>query len=209
KTFNVEFNKEDFKELMAGFYTLNAEITTDEQKAEIEGVIKFVEKDILTTTKKDYGFIINTQIIEKVNEGNVIVKSETVIKKNIISRLFTSFSPEPDSVDRDAAKVYYTWSRQIKPGESLEVIVKTNWLFPLIIVILIIVIVVLARLYKTTNLVLRKRVTFVKAKGGEFALKVSIFAHAKKYIERVSIIDRLPPLVKVYERFPRTKQTYC
>ena len=50
-------------------------------------------------------------------------------------------------------------------------------------------------------MVLRKRVHFVKAKGGEFALKVSVFVNAKHYVERVHIIDRLPPLVKLFDRF--------
>ncbi|GAH72989.1 unnamed protein product, partial [marine sediment metagenome] len=201
ENFSVQLNKEDFKELMAGFYTLKAKINVQDKKVDAEGIIKFVEKDILTTTKKEYGFIIYTQIIKKVNEGNVLVKSETVIKKNIISRLFTSFSPEPDSVDRSGFKIYYTWSKEIKPGETLEIIVKTNWLFPLLVILFIVAIVLLAKQYSKTHLILRKKVTFVKAKGGEFALKVSIFAHAKKYVERVSVIDRLPPLVKIYEKF--------
>ena len=174
KIFNVEVNKEDFKKLMAGFYTLTAEVSVQDQKADIEGIIKFVEKDILTTTKKDYGLIIYTQVIKKVNEGNVLAKSETVIKKNIISRLFTSFSPEPDSVDRGGFKMYYTWTRQIKPGETLEIVVKTNWLFPLLVILFVVVIVVLAKQYTETHLVLRKKVSCVRAKGSEFALKVSI-----------------------------------
>ena len=52
-----------------------------------------------------------------------------------------------------------------------------------------------------TNVSLRKKITFVRAKGGEFALKVSVIVHAKKYVEKVSVIDRLPGLVKIYERF--------
>jgi hypothetical protein len=48
---------------------------------------------------------------------------------------------------------------------------------------------------------LRKRVSFVKAKGGEFALKVTLIAEAKQFVEKVRIVDRLPPLVKMYERF--------
>ena len=201
KTFEIELKKEDFKKLMAGYYTLNAEIQAQDQKVNAEGIIKFVEKDIITTTRKDYGFIISTKIIEKKNEGNTIAKSNTVIKKNIISRLFTSFSPEPDIVERDGTVIYYTWNREINPGESLEIRVKTNWLLPLLIIFFIIVIVVFAKQYSKTNLILRKQVRFVKAKGGEFALKVSIVVTAKKYVERVNIIDRLPPLVKVYERF--------
>ena len=89
--FSVQLSREDFKNLMAGFYTLNAEVTAFEKKADVEGVIRFVEKDILTTTKKDYGFLINTQIITKINEGNTLAASDTVIKKNLVSRLFTTF----------------------------------------------------------------------------------------------------------------------
>lgn len=201
KEFDVQLNKEDIKKLMAGFYTLNAEISVDDEKANIEGVIKFLEKNLITTTKKDYGIIINTNIITKTNEGNVLEKSETIIKKNIISRLFTSFSPEPDIVERQGISVYYTWAREIKPGESIEIIVKTNWSFPFIVILLIIATVLLVKKYSRTDLILRKKISFVRAKGGEFALKVSVFAQAKKYIERVSIIDRLPPLVKIHERF--------
>ena len=207
KTFDIQLNKEDFKKLIAGFYTLNAEINIENLNAEIEGLIKFAEKDILTTTKRDYGIIINTQIIEKKNEGNIAVKSETVIKKNIISRLFTSFSPEPDVVERQRVNIYYTWSREIAPGESLEIVVKTNWVIPLFLVLFVVIIVALTRYYSSTDLTLRKRVSFVKAKGGEFALKVSIIVNAKKHVERVNIIDRLPSLVKIYERFGGEKPT--
>ena len=207
KTFDIQLNKEDFKELIAGFYTLNAKITVENLNAEIEGIIKFAEKDILTITKRDYGVVINTQIIEKKNEGNIAVKSETVIKKNIISRLFTSFSPEPDVVERQRVNIYYTWSREIAPGESLEIVVKTNWVIPLFLVLFVVIIVALTRYYSSTDLTLRKRVSFVKAKGGEFALKVSIIVHAKKHVERVNIIDRLPSLVKIYERFGGEKPT--
>ncbi len=200
-SFNVDVNKDDFRKLMAGFYTLTADITSGSQKATIEGVVKFVEKDILTTSKKDYGFIISTKIIEKVNEGNTIKETETVLKKNILSRLFTSFSPEPDFAEREGNVVYYTWVNEIKPGETLEIIVKTNWLFPLVIILFIIAIVILAKQFSRTNLILRKRVHFVRAKGGEFGLKVSVFVNAKKYVEKVNVIDRLPPLVKIFHRF--------
>jgi len=205
KNFDVQLNKEDFKKLMAGFYTLNVDATVEDKTAKVKGTIKFVEKDILTSTTKSYGFIINTKIIEKINEGNVLTSSQTVLKKNIISRLFTTLNPEPDEVERQGLSIYYTWNKEIKPGETLEIKMRTNWLFPLLIIVLIIVIVILAKQYSKTNLVLKKKVSFVKAKGGEFALKVSILIQAKNYVERISLIDRLPPLVKVYEKFGAEK----
>ncbi len=201
KSFDVELKNEDFKKIIAGFYTLNAEVNVKDEKIDLEGTIKFVEKDILRTTKKNYGFLISTQIIEKENEGNVLTPSETVIRKNIFSRLFTTLSPLPDFVERQGVDVYYTWSNEIKPGEKVEISVRTNWFFPFLIILFIIVIVILAKQYSKTNLVLRKRVSFVKTKGGEFALKISIFVNAKKHVEKISIIDRIPHLVKVYEKF--------
>lgn len=201
KNFYVNLDKEDFNKVVAGFYTLNVEVTSKGTTSEIEGTIKFIEKDIVTTVKKDSGFIISRKIVSKVNEGNTIYSSETIITKNVFSRLFTSFSPEPDIVEREGLKYYYSWIREIKPGESLNIVVRTNWLIPFLIIFLIVAIVVLAKKFSKTNISLRKKVTFVKAKGGEFALKVSLFVHAKKYVEKVQIIDRLPALVKIYEKF--------
>ena len=124
-----------------------------------------------------------------------------MIKKNLISRLFTSFSPTPDIVERDGFSVYYSWTRDINPGATLEIEVKTNWLFPLILILFVVAIVVFVRRYTGTNLVLRKRVSFVRAKGGEFALKVSVSAHARQRVERVNLVERLPPLVSLHEKF--------
>ena len=201
ETISLELNKEDFKQLVAGFYTMETEITSFGKKTNIKSTLDFQEKNIVTTTSKDYGLIVSTQTIQKRNDGNVVSSSETIIKKNIISRLFTSFSPAPDNVKREGFKVYYTWNKDINPGEVFELEVKTNYLFAFILILLVIAVVIIAKQYSKTNLVLKKRVTFVRAKGGEFALKVSILVNAKKFVEKVNIIDRLPPLVKLYEKF--------
>lgn len=207
KTFDIPVSKEDFAGVVAGFYTINTQITSLGKDVSVEGTVKFIEKNLVTTTKKDFGLFVNTNVIEKKNEGNILEQSQTVVKKNIISRLFTSFSPEPDVVERSGTSVYYTWNREIKPQETLTISVKTNWLFPLLIIAFIIAIVALVKQHTGTNLVLRKRVTFVKTKGGEFALKVSILVNAKRHVQRVNIIDRLPALVTLYERFGGEKPT--
>jgi hypothetical protein len=201
----INIDKEDFKELMAGFYTLYVEIQIDEAYAELQTPLQFLEKQLVKTSEEKYGVLIATKIIKKTNEGNTLANVEIISKKNIISRLFSSFNPEPDFASRKGLVVNYTWTKQIKPGESFEVSVKTNHLFPLIIIILIVVIVAIAKHYSSSNLVLKKKVSFVKAKGGAFALKVTIFAHARKYMENIAITDRFPPLVKIYEKFGQEK----
>lgn len=200
KVATINLNSADFKSLMAGYYTLKADVTTGGKEAAIEGLIKFVEKNILTTTKKDFGILINTQEITKINQGNTISTTETVVKKNIISRLFTGVTPAPDSVERSGLTVYYTWTRDLKPGETLQIDVKTNWLFPFILVLLIVAIVVFVKKYTGTSVVVRKTVNFVRAKGGEFALKVTIATKAKHHVERVNLVDRIPIMAKLHER---------
>ena len=207
KDFEVKLNSEDFKKLMAGFYTMNANIKIDNASTDVQGVIKFVEANIVNTTEKRSGFFVHKQIIEKINNGNTIAFSEIVIKKGIISRLFTHFNIEPNYAERKGVSVYYTWNKALKPGELLEVKAVTNWFFPFLILILILAVVFFAKIYSTKYLSLNKKISFVRAKGGEFALKVSIFVHANKYIENVSITDRLPNLVKLYERFSEEKPT--
>ncbi|VVB82669.1 Uncharacterised protein [uncultured archaeon] len=201
QSFEITLNKDDFKSLMAGFYTINAEITAGPQKANVEGTMQFSEKNIVTSTQDEYGVIVDTKRITKTNEGNVVSTSSTVLKKNVISRLFTTFSPEPDVVERQGLTIFYTWEKQLKPGESLNITVKTNWLLPLLAALLIIAIVILVKQFSRTNLALKKKVTFVRAKGGEFALKVSVIATARRYVEKVNVIDRLPMLVKLHEKF--------
>jgi len=201
KVFEVTLNKDDFRDLVAGYYTLNAEIHAEERKTKIEGVMRFSEKDIVVSSQNEYGIIINTKTITKMNEGNVVSPSSTIVKKNIISRLFTTFSPEPDIVERSGTKVYYTWEKELRPGEELKIVIKTNWLLPLLAILLIVAIILLTKQFSKTDLILKKRVNFVKAKGGEFALKVSLIVTARNFIERVNVIDRLPFVAKLHERF--------
>lgn len=206
KSFTVKLDKENFKKLMAGFYTLNSDVIVDGKKENIQGTIKFTEKDILTTNKKEFGLFINTNIIKKSNEGNIITSSEITIEKNIISRLFTTLNPEPTSVDRSGFEVFYSWNKNLKPGESLEVKITTNWFYPFLIILLIVLIAVLVKKYTTGNLNLRKKVSFVKTKGGEFALKVSIIVEARKHTEKITIIDKIPSIVDIYGKFPAVER---
>ncbi len=201
KDFQVTLNKKDFESLMAGFYTLTADVKIKDLSKQIEGKIIFEEKDLLNTTIDKYGLIISTKIISTKNNGNIISQSKTTLKKNIFSRIFTTFNPEPSIVTREGLTVYYTWNKDVNPGESYKINVKTNWLLPFLVVLLIVSIVYFSKKYSKTDLTLRKKVSFVNAKGGEFALKVTIVVEALKHLENVVVSDRLPPLVKVYNRF--------
>lgn len=207
KQFDVRLNKDDFKSLLAGFYTLSAQVSAGGGNATVEGNIDFSKQNILNTSESKYGFLIFTDVIQKINEGNVIADSQTVIQKNIISRLFTTFNPTPDTVERQGLSVIYTWENQIQPGDTLTITTRTDWLLPLFIVVFIVAIVFLVMLYTKSTLSLKKSVSFLKAKGGEFALKVTVVVTARKFIEKVTIVDRLPFVAKLYEKFGAERPT--
>lgn len=198
--FAVKLNDEDFNELIAGFYTLRAEIKANEEEASLEGVIKFAEENDFKSLKKSSGILIRTTTVTNSNNGNTVETTESEISKNIISRLFTSFEPTPDNKEGFFFPKY-TWNTELKPGETEEIIVKTNWLYPILIIVLIVLGVRLFNKYAGKDVIAKKRVSFIRTKGGEFAVKIKIYVQAQKYVERVSIIDRIPKFLSIHPRF--------
>ena len=201
KVFSIPINKEDFKKLVSGTYFISATYTIDGRIGVVKSPVKLLEKSNLVISEETKGFIIHSKSVDKYNEGNIPTIADVAIRKNIISRLFTTFSVEPLRVERQGIYVDYFWQKELQPDETLSVKVTTNWIFPLLILIGIILILYLFNLYNTTNVVVRKNVSFVKTKGGEFALKVNLRLKAKKFVDKVTLIDRLPAMAQLYEKF--------
>lgn len=201
KEFTSNVDKVDLNRFSAGVYPLDAEIVYAKEEAELEGTIQFEEHSDLKTTEQESGFVIVTKSIKKTNQGNINAKSVISLEKNIVTSLFTTFSPEPDTSDRDKDNIVYFWEEQLAPGESFEVKVTTNWIVPTLVIILVVMIVIFLNKRLKTDIVLKKKLNFVHTKGGEFALKVSILVNAKRHIEGVNVIDRIPRLVKVHDKF--------
>jgi hypothetical protein len=127
--------------------------------------------------------------------------ADVVIKKNIISRLFSTYNLEPYKVERKGLSVYYYWQKELKPGESYKIELTTNWLIPLLIIAAAFILAFFINVYKRSHVIVRKRVTFVRAKGGQFGLRVSLHVRGRAFVERVKVYDRIPAIAKLYERF--------
>ena len=78
---------------------------------------------------------------------------------------------------------------------------ENNNSFIIIIILLITGLIIIIKRSIETDLLLRKHVSFIKTKGGEFALKVRVHVKAKKHADNIQIIDRLPGMTKLFERF--------
>jgi len=201
KAIEIEIDKERLKFLDAGTFLMNSKITANGITTNIESQIKFLEQEGIETIESKEGSIARRAETIKKNTGNVKKLVTITTERNILSYLFTTTNIPPTKTETTGFVKTYTWEKELNPNEELKVIVKTNWFYPLIIIIIIIFGTVLIRKSIYSNLELIKRVTFVKTKGGEFALKITIIAKAKKSIENISIIDRLPRLVKLYNKF--------
>lgn len=201
KVIDVGIDQSRLKKLVYGTYVVHADVTLGDRTEAIKGYVKILEKSGLSVDESTSGFIIRDTVVKKTNEGNVPTVAEITLKKNIISRLFSSFSPEPENVKRTGFVVEYFWKKELAPAETLEVNVRTNWMFPLLLIIAIGAVGFLANSYFSTHLKIKKKVDFVRTKSNDFALRVTLRVKAKKFMEKISVYDQLPAMSKFYENF--------
>ena len=209
--FNTSLGAEEEKEielpldigtLNAGSYPFKTELTVDNEKVVIEKQVLLEEiTNIITEEKKSGNIFYPITTIKKKNEGNKAEDVIITIQKNSFARIFTAFNIEPDEESRKKATITFTWKKQLEPGEVFMIKSRTNYLLPIMILLAIILIALLINTYYKTELVLKKKAVKVKTKGGEFALKILLFAKARKSITDIKIEDTLPTIAELHERF--------
>jgi hypothetical protein len=199
----VVIDREDTRDLVAGPYVVDVDIEGKKKKANIKGVILYLEKEGLASNELDEGIVIRKKTIEKTNLGNTPIVADASVRKDVFSRLFTSFSVLPDDIKREGLVVSYSWSGELGPNESFVVETKTNYTIPFLLVVFIVIIGLLVKMQSEGVVSVKKRSTLIKTKGGEFALKVSLRIKAKRHIDKIQIIDSLPGMMKIYEKFGR------
>ncbi len=202
KEFPVVLNKEVTRKLLAGSYTITSNVKVQGKSFMQENKFKFTEKSEVTEQSSSSGFIIRKISVTKTNNGNLPVVIQVKLKKNIITRLLTSFNTQPSIVDRTGFTIHYLFQKELKPSETYNVTSRTNYLYPLIVTIALMIIVYLVKLSSSSSLEIHKKSSYVKTKGGEFALKITLQVKAKKYVENINLVDRVPSISSLYEKFP-------
>jgi hypothetical protein len=202
KRIQIPVSNVKLRKLVFGDYVLSTKVIVDGEEVELDVPVKISEKSVISSSEEVKGLVVRTMILSKTNDGNALAETEIVVKKNIISRLFTTFSVEPVGVERDGFSVYYSWMKEdLQPNETFQIKATTNWFYPLIIVLLLGVVFYFVNLYYTRHLVVKKQVAFVKTKSGDFALRVTLRVRANKFMEHVRISDRLPAMAQLYEKY--------
>ena len=201
KTFLILVNKEGTEDLVAGPYISTTTVVVNGKEVKLEGVVDFLEKEGTSVSESTEGIIIRTTVINKINKGNTPVAASVSMKKDILSRLFTSFTPEPSQTTRDGFFIEYTWQKNLAPSEELAVKATTNYTILFLILVLIVAVGGVARFYYLKSVSISKRVSLVRTKGGEFALRVVLRVRARKSVEKLQLTDSLPGMTKLYENF--------
>jgi hypothetical protein len=213
---SVKVSKKTEEETTAGPYNLIAKIKIEDEETKLKSTITYLEKESISLKSSSEGVIIRETVLERTNKGNIPTTTSISMKKDVISRLFTLNSPEPSIIEREGLAVTYSWQADLAPNESLTVKSTTNYTLPFIIILLAIIIALLTKIYSFSSLGLTKKVSLVKTKGGEFALKVRVRAKAKSHLENIQVIDSIPAMAKLYEGFghkpdkidPHTKRMF-
>jgi len=200
KNLTIALNKDEIKEIIAGDYILKSEIQIENISATPDpSIIRFNEKAGIETKTSSEGFFTARYEIEKTNMGNVPTEVSVVINKNILSIPFTVFNLDYNKREINKLTAAYTFKKDINPTESLKVISRTHWW--ILILALIALGIILYWIFTYQKLIVRKKVSLVKTKGGEFALKVTLLLKARGFVENIRIIDRVPYMVKLFERY--------
>ena len=199
--FFVPIKKEDTKTLTANEYEIEVVIEFEDIKTKKTETLKYLETGDISVYKKVEGFILRKSTITKTNEGNLISVAEFETKKDVLSRLFTTYSEKPTSSQRNGLLVEYFWEKELLPGETSSITINTNYTMPFVFIFVIILVFLITKFLVRKDISLRKRVSFVKTKGGEFALKVKLRVRANKVVDKIDIVDKIPKIAKLYKNF--------
>ena len=200
-TLTVSINSAELQKARAGTYPLTTTIAVAGSDVTIVDDLYYLEKGSLAVSENTEGVLVRTTTYEKRNEGNIPIVAEVTDSKNLVGRLFTSHTPSPQSTENDGFLVTYTWRKELAPNESITVESRTNYTLPFILLLLLVVILFIVKIAALRPVMVRKQVSVVKTRGGELALRVRINVKARNHVDNLQIIDRVPTIMKLYDKF--------
>lgn len=204
-TTRVDMNK--LNKIPAGSYLIESVFKMGEVQDSIQGKIYLGEKKEIKSESSKKGFFIRTVKEKKTNSGNTLETVRVSMTKNLFSIPVTFFNIKPTETKTSFGKKEYIWILEIDPADEIEIISKTNYLIFLVILLIAGGLITFLLKQNSKKLIIKKSVSPVKTKGGEFALRVKLHLKAVKDLENVSLLERIPPIVKVHEKFGTVKPT--
>ena len=182
-------------------YILHVEVRNANEEIVGQANKKFVLAsfvDVSEKVVKENTLWRNVIVLERENSGTLEKEEKITVKLNWIDKFFTSYSMEPNYIEKKEDGYYVTWDFVLKPNEKAKISVETNYkyLFWGAGVLIIIALFFLYSYYSKVSIV--KRVMDVdKSREAISGIKVMLYVKNKsgKEIEKLRVIDYLPKLI--------------
>jgi hypothetical protein len=201
KSFTVNLDQDRLARAVSGEYLLSYNVTKGDVSGKGTSIFNFRELTSIKTDEKTTGLLTRTFTSTKINQGNSKAVVRVYVDKGWFAKMFTTTSIKPSDTEKKGSVTTYIFEKELLPDETFIVIVKTRYWIPLLLLIAIVSACWLFFVEGRRCISLKKKVVFVKTKGGEFALRVVLYVRALKAIEKVTVIEKIPGIVKIFKRF--------
>ncbi|MEM4331039.1 MAG: hypothetical protein QW273_03470 [Candidatus Pacearchaeota archaeon] len=205
KEIKIKVNPEEVKKIRAGNYLVEGKFKTKKGEKVINGKLIWDEKKEIKTSYENRGFLFKEKIIKKENKGTVSEEINVEYRTNIFLSFFTSFNKKPDRVEINGFNKVYYWTERIEPSKELTIIIRENYLIIIFLIFAAITLLFFSKKKYSPEIVLRKQVTRVKTRGGEFALKVRVILTPKRDVRNVRLIDYFPAGMHIHKKYFTTE----
>jgi len=201
KSFAAELDQDRLGRAIGGEYLLSYTVSKGIASGKGTSIFSFRELTNIKTEEKTSGILTRTFTSNKINIGNSKAFVRIFVEKGWFTKLFTSTNIEPSDIEKQNGKTILVFEKELMPDETFTVIVKTRYWIPLLLLIALGAAAWMIFVEGRKCISVKKKVVFVKTKGGEFALRIVLYVRALKNIQKVSITERIPGIVKIFKKF--------
>ena len=185
-----------------GVYVVNVKLVTQNK------TITQSQKEILvqsysdvtvdqTNVKRLFSY---SEYIKLHNDGNYETVKSYKIQRNFFQKIFTTSSVKYTKLKEDGVN-YIAWEVPLKPQESFDLVVKTNYNIIAIFVVLILAGIAMYYVFRSPVLLFKRAKIIVSTDEGitEIRVKLHLKNRSGKEIRTVKVIDRHPKIVALVE----------
>lgn len=159
-----------------------------------------IEKNDSVTKK----FLYSNETITLWNSGNDNRSELLKIEASVLKSIFQKISPKPDQMITEQDKRYYGFEVTLKPRESKQIMIITDYTILIYLAIIIIILAVFYIIFRSPIAIKKSYTHLTMKEGGISEMKVIIHVKNRSYKTRENIIvtDRLSNIAEVLKDFP-------
>jgi len=185
-----------------GNYSVDIRLETDNKTiAQVRKdvhVIGYSDVGVEQTTIK--GLFSYTEHLKIYNDGNYDATKLVKVEKNFFEKLFTSTSARYVSLSENGVS-YITWTVPLKPQETYDITVNTNYTILVIILILIVAGIIMYYIFRSPVLLFKRAKIVSSSDDGisEIRVKLHLKNRSGRVIKNIKVIDKYPKIVSLVE----------